>query len=643
MCGICGYIGCHRPELLEPMCSSMAHRGPDDSGTWHDAQSGVGLGHRRLSIIDLSSAGHQPMANSDGTVQLSYNGEIYNFQDHCKSLEAKGYRFRGRSDTEVLLYLYEEYGIDFLNMLNGIFALAIWDSKRKELLLARDHAGVKPLYYWQDGSRLFFASEIKALLSIPEIPRNLNRDAIPTYLTFLWVPGEETMLESVRKLEPGHYLTWRDGRIETKQWFTLDYTADNSVSNQEWIERVRETFLRTTQRQMVSDAPLGAFLSGGLDSSSIVACMRRSFPDRKINCYTIACKEKDMAREGFADDYPYAKKVAELHNINLKKQVISEDIQSLLPKIVYHLDEPDADPAAILTYIISRRAHEDGVKVLLSGTGGDEVFFGYRSHHAYKHYQRLDAISRSLTCAALSALSLTARLAKGSRSATVRRIEKFKRGFARDGLSRHMALVDWSSPESRSRIIDAQSTETLRCDETPPSCMRKYFDSFMGDGEINRHSHLLINTFMAAHNFLYSDKAMMAASIEGRVPFVDVELLRLAASIPESVKNTGPCVKPLLSAAMAPFLPREVIERSKTGFGAPLRQWVKGGLKELVADSLSTGRIRERGVFRPEAIQDIIEENSRNRADHAYLIYALLSLEIWQQTFIDAPGIEVRV
>jgi asparagine synthase (glutamine-hydrolysing) len=643
MCGICGYVGLHRPELLEPMCLSLAHRGPDNSGIWYDRENGVGLGHRRLSIIDLSLAGHQPMANSERTIVLSYNGEIYNFPELRKSLESKGYRFRGSSDTEVLLYLYEEHGVDSLNMLNGIFSFAIWDSRKKELMLARDHAGVKPLYYWQDGTRLYFASEIKALLRIPGIPRQLNESAIHQYLTFLWVGGKDTMLKSIKKIEPGHYLIWKNGRVVHKQWFTLDYTPDRTIPESEWIELIRETFLHTTRRQMVADAPLGAFLSGGLDSSSIVAFMRKSFPDRDINCYTISYNEEDVAKEGFEGDLSYAKKVAEFHNINLKEVVFGDDSQKLLPKIIYHLDEPDADPAALLTFLIADMANKDGIKVLLSGAGGDEVFFGYRSHQAYKHYQNLGIFPRALTGVTLSAFSYAARCIMGQESAFVRRMGKFTRGFKEQGLRRHLSLVDWINADTRSRIISEDFSAALPNNGFHPAYMDKYFTSFIGTGEINRHSHVLMNTYLAAHNFMYTDKATMAASIEGRVPFVDVELLKLTASIPEEIKFSGMHVKPLLGKSMEPFLPREIIERSKTGFGIPLRKWITNGLDELVMESLSSQRVRERGIFKPEAIQRIILENRLRKVDHTYLIYALLSLELWQQTFIDKPGIEVSV
>jgi asparagine synthase (glutamine-hydrolysing) len=641
MCGICGYVGDNRPELLEPMCLTMKHRGPDDMGTWFDARQRVGLGHRRLSIIDLSPAGHQPMSNEDGTVWISYNGEIYNFQEHREFLVARGHTFRSHSDTEVLVHLYEEKGPDFVTDLNGIFALAIWDSRSGQLLLARDHAGIKPLYYWRSGDGLFFASEIKALLRIPEVPRELNREAVPHYLTFLWVPGQETMLKAIRKLEPGHYLVWRDGQVTEKRWFSLAYEPDESVTEEEWIERIHDTFMRTTRRQMVSDVPLGAFLSGGTDSSSIVACMRRAYPEREINCYTVYFREGDMVRDQFVDDYPYARRVADLLDVRLEEILLEPAIVSSLPKMVYHLDEPDADPAAFPSYLISKLARESGTTVLLSGTGGDEIFFGYRSYLAYRHYRWLERMPSWLISGVLGATDSLTSMTMGSQSRIPRRIRKFRRGLLGRGLDRHLLLADWSSPRTRRGIFNEAFWNSLEAPDAPPECMHRYAEAFVGRGEMNLHSYLLIQTFLSAHNFLYTDKTSMAVSIEARVPFMDVELMRLCARIPERLQLRGGVTKYLLKKAMERYLPGDVLYRSKTGFGAPLRKWVAEDLEPVEGDLLSPRRLEARGLFDPPAVQRILKENSENKADHAYLIYALLTLELWFQTFIDRPGVEV--
>jgi asparagine synthase (glutamine-hydrolysing) len=640
MCGIAGYAGLHRPELLLPMRDAMRHRGPDDAGVWHDAEAGVGLAHRRLSILDLSSAGHQPMVSESGKVWIVYNGETYDFQQHRDRLERLGHRFRGHSDTEVLLALYEERGPEFLQCVNGMFALALWDAGERRLLLARDHAGVKPLYYVLDGPRIYFASEIKALLRLPDVPRRLHLPSLRDYLTYTWVPGERTLLDSVSKLEPGHYLIWKDGETSVRRWFDISYRPDPSGTEASWVEAVHDTFMRTTERQMVSDVPLGAFLSGGLDSSSIVACMRRSFPDRPITCYTVRFAAGAMASEQGVEDYPYATRVAAALGIDLKDVFLEPDVVKQLPKMVYHLDEPDADPAVFPNHAICRLAREDGIKVLLSGTGGDELFFGYRSHQAYRDYERLPRwVARHPAALAVSALAGTSASVLGAQHRLSRRLAKFGRGLGKTGLERHLALSEWSSAGAREALLTGDARGCAPTDGT--AAFAKYAREFVGEGELNLHSHLLIQTFLAAHNFLYTDKSSMAESVEVRVPFMDVELMRLCARIPESFKVSGRTTKHVLKKAIGPYLPADVVNRAKTGFGAPLYRWVRDDLADLIQDQLGPARIAERGLFEPREVQRLLEENRSRRVDHTHLIYALLTLEIWMQTFLDRPGVEV--
>jgi len=618
----------------------MAHRGPDDAGTWFDADAEVGLGHRRLSILDLSPSGHQPMGSPDGKTWLVYNGEIYNYREHRERLAAKGYHFRSQSDTEVLLALYEERGLDLLQQINGMFAFALWDGARRRLVLARDHAGIKPLYYWQSGRQLYFASELKSLLKIPELPRELDRKSIADYLTLLWVPGRHTMLSQVKKLEPGHVLTWEDGKVEMRPWFELHYDPDEGPSEVEWIDRVHETFIDATRRQMVSDVPLGAFLSGGLDSSSIVACMRDAYPEREIRTYTIRVESGSMAQEQGIDDYPFAIRVAKALGVELKAVDLAPDVIRLLPKMVYHLDEPDADPAVFPSYLISKLAREDGTTVLLSGTGGDEVFFGYRSHLAYRQYERVGHLGSPLLHSGLALARPVARQLLGPQSRLSRRLERFSRGIAEHGVDRHISLADWSSPSVRAALLSPELARDANV-RVGPACLQKYFDTFEGRGELNCHSHLLNQTFLAAHNFLYTDKSSMAVSLEARVPFMDVELMRLAAKIPERYKLKGGVTKFVLKRAMERHLPRELLYRPKAGFGAPLRQWLQGDLALFVREFLNPGRVAERGLFRPAYVEQIVAENESGRQDHAYLTYALVNLELWMQTFCDRPGVEV--
>lgn len=583
------------------------------------------------------------MTNEDGTVHIVFNGEIYNFEELRAELAARGHVFRGHSDTEVLVHLYEEDGPDLVHKLNGMFALAIWDANERRLLLARDHVGIKPLYYRLDGEALYFASEIKALLRIPGVPRALNPAALHDYLTFLWTPGEHTMLDGILKLEPGHRLIWCNGRVTTDRWFTLAWEPDESLTESQCVEAVRETFLRTTRRQMVSDVPLGAFLSGGADSSSIVACMRKSFPEREIRCYTARCAPEDMTLDQLEDDYPYAVKVADRLGVTLKSIDLRPEMVSLLPMMVYHLDEPDADPAVFPSYLISKLARDDGTTVLLSGTGGDEVFFGYRSHISQRLYARFDRFPRHLTGAMVGAAVAVSTGLLGASKALPRRLRKFRRALVERGLARSIALADWSSPETRAALFAPSLAVKYANGDGLSPAMRRYYDGFVGSGSLNRHSHMLIQGFLAAHNFLYSDKSSMAASLEVRVPFMDLELMRLAARIPERYKLRGGVTKSVLKKAMEPLVGRDVLYRAKTGFGAPLRKWIAVDLKPAVQDLLGERRLRERGLFDPAAVRRVLDENADARADHAYLIYALLTLEIWMQTFIDRPGEKVTL
>ncbi|MBL8200270.1 MAG: asparagine synthase (glutamine-hydrolyzing) [Chromatiales bacterium] len=639
MCGIAGYAGLNDPALLERMASRMVHRGPDDSGCWADQSAGIGLAHRRLSIIDLSPAGRQPMATGDGLVVISFNGEIYDYLEHRLELEKQGVRFRTRTDTEVILRLYERYGAGAISKLNGMFAFALWDGRARKLLLVRDHAGIKPLYYWTDGTRLLFASEIKALLASTLIPRRPNLSALESYLGFLWVPGDQTMLEGVKKLEPGHYLEWQAGRMTTQRWFDLDYSPDTSVGEAEWTDRVRETFIRTARRQMVSDVPLGAFLSGGLDSSSIVACMRAAYPDRAIKAYTARFSVGQMASEQGVDDLPFAREAAARLNVSLHEVAIEPDVVSLLPRMVYHLDEPDADPAIFPSYLITEAARRDGSTVLLSGTGGDEVFFGYRSHQAMQRYALLDRDPTGLVAGSLGLVTAVGQQLLGRQNRLVRRATKFMRGLrAAPGVQRHLELVDWSEPGVRSRLLTGQAGSGHGGERSLEQAINRYASTFHGQGAINQHSHILINTFLAAHNFLYTDKSSMASSVEVRVPFLDLDLLRLAATIPESFKVRGRTTKYVLKKAMEPYLPRDVIYRAKTGFGVPLRHWIQTDLRGAVRDLLGPATVRQRGLFSAPEVERVLRQNDAGQGDHAYLIYALMVLEVWMQTFVDRPG-----
>jgi len=383
MCGIAGFQGRFSSDMLRSMGAILAHRGPDDSGEWESAAHGVGLAHRRLSIIDLSEQGHEPMVSSDAATVLTFNGEIYNYRELREGLRSKGRIFRSESDTEVLLQMYEEYGVGALEKLNGIFAFAIWDARDQSLLVARDQLGVKPLYYSETSSGFLFASELKALLLCPEVDRSIDPIALDQHLAFQWAVAPRTIVSGISKLEPGKALLIKDGAI-SREWryYQLPYgQTPMKGSEDEIVEELRTRLAASVERQMVSDVPVGAFLSGGLDSSSIVALARQLRPDYRMPCYSIGFEEEDSL-DGNPADLPYARKVAERLGVDLHAITLTPDVILHLEKMIYYLDEPQGDPAPINALMIAEQARADGVPVLLSGAGGDDVFSGYRRHYA---------------------------------------------------------------------------------------------------------------------------------------------------------------------------------------------------------------------------------------------------------------------
>ncbi len=633
MCGIAGLSGMVDEGALRLAVQAIAHRGPDDEGIFTDPAAGVGLGHRRLSILDLSPQGHQPMASTDGTVVLVYNGEIYNFRELRRELEMQGVQFRGNSDTEVLLNLYLREGEAMLPRLNGIFAFALWDGRKQSLFLARDALGVKPLYYAESGGRLSFASEIKALLHLAPEARVLDQVALHRYLSFLWCPGGGTPLKAVRKLAPGNAMFVRDGRIERQWcWYQLPTTqpVDSLQGQQAAIESTAAQLKRAVKRQMVADVPVGAFLSGGLDSSAVVALAREQEPD--IRCFTIESKGGQEA--GATDDLPYARKVA--RHLGVPLDVVRIEASRMagdLEQMVAQLDEPLADPASLNVLYISRLAREQGIKVLLSGAGGDDLFTGYRRHRALS----LERYWRWLPLRVRRALSgLGGRL--DQRQAWARRLTKVLDGVALEGDVRLVNYFRWAG-EQRLRALYTPAFRQALGEEDAAAPMLDFLQQMpQGTKSLERMLALEQRFFLADHNITYTDKMSMAAGVEVRVPFLDTELVELAAHIPSSFKQKGAEGKWILKKAMEPYLPREVIYRPKTGFGAPLRRWMCHDLRELMGDLLSEESLRRRGLFDPAAVQQLIADNESGRVDASYTLLSLLCIEIWCRCFLDDFG-----
>ena len=640
MCGISGLANWGDAETLARMTHVQTHRGPDDSGLWERRfpDGGyIGLGSRRLAILDLSPDGHMPMSNEDGSVWITYNGEIYNFADLRRELEANGHRFRSHTDTEVVVHLYEESGADCLNRLKGMFAFAICDLRGSspKLFLARDHFGIKPLYYCERDGKLAFASEVKALLEVPGIEASINREALDQYLTFLWVPDPATMFEGIRKLPAGHYALWQDGALKIKQYWDLTFPeAEHYFARRhdELAEEIRERFCASVEQQMVSDVPIGAFLSAGLDSSSIVAAMARKQPART---YTITFPEKYRVGETTIDDPAVPQRFARKLGCEHHEIVVEPDVVGLLPKLTWHMDEPTADPAIITAYLVCREARKQAT-VLLSGVGGDELFAGYRKHvaHAWaQEYQRIPGFARSAAVTALLALP-------GFRGTSLKGSVRLAKKMARSA-----ALTPAEGFIRNCTYFDSQQRAALYASESSVpngNSAREHlsaFDKVRHADFLNQMLYLDTKIFMTTLNLTYNDKMSMASSVEVRVPFLNRELAEFVAwNVRPEWKLKGkwrPVTKHIFREAMRSMLPEEVLRQPKAGFATPVDYWLANELRPMVDDLLSEGQVRKRGLFRPEEVRRYVDEHRRGAEDWSMQIWQLLTLEIWTQLFLD--------
>ena len=634
MCGIAGFSSTsnHLQPDFYSVLQNLAHRGPDDGGLFVEQSAGVSLAHTRLSIQDLSPLGHQPMVSNDGSVVIVFNGEIYNFHEIRIELVASGFAFKGLSDTEVLLNLYLSEGAAMLSRLKGIFSFAIWDSRKQHLFLARDAIGVKPLYYAMQDDCFIFASEIKALIPLLSNLGELDEDAIHRYLTFLWCPGEGTLMRSVRKLLPGEAMIVRTGTIERRWvWYQLPkFGAIQAVNTKlnDVIKQSQNHLRNAVQRQMIADVPVGAFLSGGLDSSAIVAFARDINPD--IRCFTI--KMTGGQDQGAVDDLPYAQKVAKhlhvpLDVVEIDSSRMAQDIEMM----IYQLDEPLADPAPLNVFYISQLAREQGIKVLLSGAGGDDLFTGYRRHYAMQLERwwswlpksvrkQMDQWSQNLD----------------QRKAINRKFSKLMVGADLDGDERLINYFRWIQPQQLQSLYSDEFRVAIG-DSDAAEPMLDFLRHLPDDTDrLERMLALEQRFFLTDHNLTYTDKMSMAVGVEVRVPFLDLEMVDFAATIPTRYKQHGREGKWILKKAMESYLPHDVIYRSKTGFGAPLRRWMRYELRELLGDMLSESCIRKRGLFNPIAVQQLISDNDAGRIDASYTLLSLLSIEIWCRRFIDS-------
>jgi asparagine synthase (glutamine-hydrolysing) len=636
MCGIAGLVGDFVPGLIDQMNAAQAHRGPDGSGVFESPRSQVALGHVRLAILDLSEQAAQPMTSEDGRFTLVFNGEIYNFRELRASLASTGLRQTSSGDTQVLLHGLIRWGAAFVERLNGMFTFAFWDDRERELLLARDPLGIKPVYYAEpQAGSLLFASEIKALCAHPDVRREPDFQTIQQHLTFCHSCSDRTALAGIRRLPPGSLLRWRarNSAVEIRQYWRPQFGGAAQHEDSTDVERLRSAVADATRRQLVSDVPIGSFLSGGLDSSLITAiAAAESGRDNPFRSYTITYPAKSNRLDRAHDDAPYARKLGASLGLDFHEVEIGPQITRLLPEIVYHLDEPIADPAAITCFLICRLAKEHGTKVLLSGQGADELFGGYPRYALLRTLSWFDRIPRAARAGLAQCGNLLPGAVGGPVGATLRRVKRVLREIHRSPDERFLAYCKSTADSTVRRIQSPAITHALGQFQADADCLRRMRTG--GFGEIDRFLERDLSVYLPNHNLLYTDKMGMAVGIEARVPLLDQELVEFGTSLSASQK-LDPVPKAILRRAARGIVPNEIIDRPKAGFGAPYRHWLRHDLGSMWNDLMGARAIEARGWFRPDAVQRLRNQSQTGRADYYMLQWALLTLEIWAQKFID--------
>ncbi len=627
MCGIVGIAYTNsrsvEREFLQKMNDAIIHRGPDDDGFY--VNKNVGLAMRRLSIIDLAH-GKQPIFNRDKTKTIVFNGEIYNFQQLRKDLEKLGYIFKTDSDTEAIIHLYDEYGADCVNYLRGMFAFAIWDETDKSLFIARDRVVKKPLLYsHQKNGDLIFGSEFQALLTHPDIGREVDFEAIDSYLSYLCVPAPQTAFKQIRKLEPAHWLRWKDGRIETRRYWQPDFSKKIKITEEEAVGETTRILREATKLRMISDVPLGAFLSGGVDSSTVVALMAQE-SSQPVKTFSIGFEEQDFS------ELKYARKVAEHVGAEYNEFIVKPDALEVLPKLVEHYGEPYADSSAIPTYYVSKETRKF-VTVALNGDGGDESFAGYERYAAMQIaelYHRFPKFARKFFIEKAVNLLPTSEIKKS-------RLRDAKRFLQAANLPKTERYFRWTSTfnrQAKRELYTKDFAETIS-NRNPSEVLEKWFGKANGSGLLD--SLLLTDqmTYLPNDLLVKVDIASMANSLEARSPFLDHKVIEFAAALPENLKMRRFSTKSLLKKTAARLVPREVVYRRKMGFGVPVGNWFRGEMKSFVRDVLLSEKSLTRGIARREIIEKYVGEHTNGERDHAFQIWTLLMLELWFQRFID--------
>ncbi len=627
MCGITGFVvrGSSRPEIgvLEAMNRAIFHRGPDEDGFFVDDHAALAM--RRLAIIDLAG-GQQPIWNADKTKCIFFNGEIYNYQELRKGLEARGHALYTNSDTEAIIHLYDEYGVDCLRHLRGMFAIAIWDTVERSLFLVRDRVGKKPLLYsHQPNGDLIFGSEFQALLKHPAVSRDVDPEAIDAYLSFSCVPAPLTAFKSIRKLEPGHWLRWKDGAIEMQRYWLPDFSKKISISEEEALEETTRILRESTKLRMISEVPLGAFLSGGVDSSMIVALMAQE-SSSPVKTFSIGFEEEDFS------ELKYARMVAEHVGAEYHEFIVKPNALEILETLVDHYGEPYADSSAIPTYYVAKETREH-VTVALNGDGGDESFAGYERYAAMRaaeKYHRLPAMLRKPFIEFPASLIPTSELKRS-------RIRDGKRFLSAASLPKVERYFRWNSSFDRASKEDLYTSDFRYALNSADASdfLGRWFAAANGSGIVDTTMLVDQMTYLPNDLLVKVDIATMANSLEARSPFLDHNVIEFAASLPESMKLSGVETKSFLKKAAAQLVPKEAVYRRKMGFGVPVGKWFRGEMKDFVREILLSQSSLNRGIVKPEILRRYVDEHTNGDRDHAFRIWALLMLELWYQRFID--------
>ncbi|MCB0255199.1 MAG: asparagine synthase (glutamine-hydrolyzing) [Anaerolineae bacterium] len=635
MCGIIGKLSLTSEPITQPlvkaMCDVIAHRGPDDWGAY--VCGPVGLGNRRLSIIDLEG-GHQPISNEDETIWIVFNGEIYNFPELRQELEQQGHDFRTHTDTEVIVHLYEEHGVDCLQRLNGMFAFALWDEPRQRLFVARDRLGEKPLVYSLRPDGLTFGSEIQSILCDSDVPRELDLQALDLYLTLLYIPAPWTIFKHIRKLLPGHYLLAENGQVSIQRYWQLDFGPKTALSTAEAGEAILRLLEDSTRRRMISDVPLGAFLSGGIDSSTVVALMSRVSPE-PVRTFSVGFEGNDFKN----DELPYARLVAERYGTRHEELWVRPHMADVLPKLVHHYGEPFADGSALPTYYISQAARQQ-VTVVLTGDGGDELFGGYGWYQRFAAFDLRrelgqtwgDGLRRSAGYLRSRDLWHALGTVKGTAAWSGHLMH-----MERDPVTRYGQQTAYFQGDLRQRVYSSQVINALRTVD-PLQVYRDRNGQTTGWEALNRIFYLDHTTYLPDDILAKVDIASMACSLETRPPFLDHRLVELAASLPVVAKVNNGQTKVLLRQVVADLLPHQILERPKVGFGLPMRQWMQAGeLHDLAADLLHGQTFRQRDLFSSATVAEMFSQHQSGERDYGHQLYQLLVFELWARAMLDEP------